>query len=69
MRYTFCETIAAYKWHIREVDDDSQPSYHGLPGRPATLCGLDAAWDIRCAITGAPLAEACSGCRDEYEAL
>lgn len=44
-KYAICETIAAYKWHIRRLNGRS-PMFSGLPAHPETLCGLKAAWDI-----------------------
>jgi len=42
---TYCETIAAYQWHIREVGPEGVLC-HGNPRRSRTLCGLPSSWDI-----------------------
>jgi hypothetical protein len=52
-QYSFCETPAAFLWHIRELSD-AGPKPHGGADTP-TLCGREAAWDIRCEITPASL--------------
>lgn len=44
-KYAVCETIAAYRWHIRKLNGE-KPKFGGLPERPSTLCGLKAAWDV-----------------------
>lgn len=44
--YAYCESVAAYRWHIRLLDERGlKPS--GISGEPAlSLCGMEMAWDI-----------------------
>jgi len=44
MEYSFCETLAANLWHIRQLTDAGQKRGGGAD--TPTLCGLTAAWDV-----------------------
>ena len=45
---TYCETMAAYRWHIRHLGAGEEPNYGGYTGlQPTTLCGLKSSWDLR----------------------
>jgi len=63
--YAYCETSAAYFWHIRKLDERGlKPG--GIGGEPAmTLCNQRAAWDIDVRIAPFDLT-ACRKCREEY---
>ena len=44
MNYSFCETIAAYVWHIRPLTDAGRKLGGGADTE--ALCGAKALWDI-----------------------
>jgi hypothetical protein len=46
--YSFCETLAAYAWHIRPLTAKGRKLSGGADTK--TLCGLEAAWDIKAPI-------------------
>lgn len=69
-KFTYCETLAAYRWHIREVLPGTEPLYTGFRGQqPTTLCELKSSWDLKVPITeknlGAP--GICVVCFDKYK--
>jgi hypothetical protein len=46
--YAFCETVAAYLWHIRELSSEGLKLSGGAD--TLTLCGVKPSWDIKCEI-------------------
>ena len=47
MKLSFCETTAALgAWHIRKLTAEGKKFGGGADTK--TLCGLTAAWDVRC---------------------
>lgn len=62
--YSFCETTAAYKWHIRILTAVGKKLNGGADSK--TLCDLDPSWDINCPITPGALEAVCSKCRQKY---
>ncbi len=64
-KYSFCETIAAYVWHIRPLTDAGKKLGGGAD--TLTLCGLKAAWDINTPVNvSIPLDGICFKCRQVY---
>jgi hypothetical protein len=65
-QYSFCETSAAYRWHIRPLTEAGQKFSGGADTK--TLCGLDAAWDLHSglAMTALESPGICLGCRRTY---
>jgi hypothetical protein len=64
--YSFCETTAAYVWHIRPLTDAG----YKLSGNADTLslCGMKVAWDIKAPINlTPPLDGLCRKCTEIYE--
>jgi len=44
--YAYCESTAAYRWHIRQLDDRGLMP-NEIDGKPAlSLCNMKMAWDI-----------------------
>jgi len=73
--YTFCETLAATgAWHIRSLTGPFKKMEGAAFGEDRrTLCGLRAAWDIKCEITPAALdfprdqpGHTCATCKEKY---
>jgi hypothetical protein len=69
--YIFCETMAAYLWHIRKLGD-AGPKFSG-GADTVTLCGVLPSWDIRCEITETSLSsgefgagKTCPECAEIY---
>lgn len=67
VKFSICETMAAYSWHLRELTDAGHKFGGGADTE--TLCGLDAQWDIEVQITEHFLANVlCLTCVQEYVA-
>ena len=69
MEFSFCETLAAYRWHIRQLTKAGR-KINGGADTP-TLCGLKAAWDLSFPIGVDPrhIENSCPKCRDIYVRL
>lgn len=67
--YSFCETLAAYTWHIRPLTSKGK-KYSGGADTLA-LCGSKASWDLMGIITLKSLqsSSVCAGCRRNFVAL
>lgn len=72
--FTYCETVAAIVWHIRQLSD-AGPKYSG-GADTRTLCGGQAAWDIQCEINEATLkarpgepGRPCKVCAERYKEM
>ena len=64
-KYSFCETIAAYVWHIRPLTDVGRKLSGGAD--TAALCGAKALWDINFPVNvEIPLDGICFKCRQIY---
>lgn len=62
--YSFCETNAAYHWHIRRLTDTGR--HLGGGADTSTLCGMTPSWDILCPISDSTLATTCDRCAMAY---
>jgi hypothetical protein len=48
-RYSFCETLTAFVWHIRRLTDAGQKFGGGADTE--SLCGADVRWDLQAPVT------------------
>lgn len=72
IRFTFCETVAAVTWHVRELKVSELPCYSGRVNPSSeTLCGREQAWDIKCEVVAKAmrLPGICRNCAERWEAL
>lgn len=63
----FCETTAAYVWHIRELGEGEEANYGGYSGeQPTTLCDSKSSWDLKAKVTARMLEDrgVCTKCRE-----
>ena len=69
MKYSFCETLAAYKWHIRPLTKKGRKLTGGAD--TPTLCGLNASWDLQFPVGIDPshVENCCIKCQAIYRAL
>src|ERR1035437_3732369 len=66
--YSFCETVAAYVWHIRPLTAVGRKLGGGAD--TLTLCDLKAAWDINTPVNvHIPLDGICFKCRQVYRRI
>lgn len=63
--YTYCETVAVYRWHIRELTETGR--HLGGGADSLTLCGLKAAWDLPYEVKTRPYTNLCKMCRKRFE--
>lgn len=65
--FLLCETVNAYKWHIRKRRHGESSSFGGKPaGDAKTLCGLPIGWDLRVTLRKELLADVCKACVSQY---
>lgn len=67
--YAYCETIAAYVWHIRKLTTKGLKPGGGADTR--ALCGAEALWDIanvEVFPNNPAWRNACRKCKAEFEA-
>lgn len=68
-RYSFCETIAAYRWHIRPLTAAGQKFGGGADTR--ALCKAFVEWDIDVGLSATALEGSgiCSLCRRAFHKI